>query len=168
MTVVIDRQAQVLLKKAAEDEAVTLRPGAPDAPFGFHVQQALEKLLKALLSQLSIQYRLSHNLSSLVNLVQKSGEGLPNTVIAFSQLETFAVFNRYDEIPEFHVLDRSRCHRNRPHPPRAYRGPYRRALRDALAPSATIEPSACRAAELNPRCAGRVKVLCSQTICRKL
>jgi hypothetical protein len=27
-------------------------------------------------------------------------------VIEFSQLDSFAVFNRYDEIPEFHILDR--------------------------------------------------------------
>ena len=33
MTAGIDRQAQVLLIKAAEDEAVTLLPGIPEGPF---------------------------------------------------------------------------------------------------------------------------------------
>jgi len=35
-----------------------------------------------------------------------SGEILPKTVVEFSQLDSFAVFNRYDDIPEFHILDR--------------------------------------------------------------
>jgi hypothetical protein len=106
MTTAIDKQAQVLLAKAAEDEAVVCLAGVPDGPFGFHVQQAVEKLLKALLSQLSIQYKLSHDLNYLVNLLQTSGEVLPKTVTEFSDLDSFAVFNRYDDIPEFHVLDR--------------------------------------------------------------
>jgi hypothetical protein len=41
-----------------------------------------------------------------VNLLRASGEVLPDPVIEFSQLDSFAVFNRYDEIPEFHILDR--------------------------------------------------------------
>jgi len=107
MTKGIDKQAQVLLTKAAEDEAVVHLTAVPDGPFGFHVQQAVEKLLKALLSQLSVPYKYSHDLNYLVRLLQTSGEVLPNTVIAFSQLDSFAVFNRYDEIPEFHILDRA-------------------------------------------------------------
>jgi hypothetical protein len=63
MTAGIDKQAQVLLVKASEDEAVALLHGVPDGPFGFHVQQAVEKLLKALLSQLSIRYQFSHDLN---------------------------------------------------------------------------------------------------------
>ncbi len=106
MTPGIDKQAQVLLVKASEDEAVALLHGVPDGPFGFHVQHAVEKLLKALLSQLSIRYQFSHDLNYLVNLVRASGEVPPNPVIEFSQLDSFAVFNRYDEIPEFHILDR--------------------------------------------------------------
>jgi hypothetical protein len=106
MTAGVDKQAQVLLVKAAEDEAVACLAGVPDGPFGFHVQQAVEKLLKALLSQLSIPYRLSHDLNYLVNLLQSGGEMLPKTVVDFSQLDSFAVFNRYDEVPEFHILDR--------------------------------------------------------------
>jgi HEPN domain-containing protein len=97
----MDKQAQVLIAKAAEDEAVVHLAAVPDGPFGFHAQQAVEKLLKALLSQLTVQYRYSHDLNYLVNLLQTSGEVLPSTVIAFSQLDSFAVFNRYDEIPEF-------------------------------------------------------------------
>ena len=48
-------QARLFLNKAAEDEslldAVLALPGVSDAIFGFHCQQAAEKLLKARLSQ---------------------------------------------------------------------------------------------------------------------
>lgn len=106
MRAAIDKQAETLLTKAAEDEAVVLLPGVPDGPFGFHVQQAVEKLLKALLSQLSMEYRFTHDLSYLVNQLEASGEALPKMVVEFSELESFAVFNRYDAVPEFQVLDR--------------------------------------------------------------
>jgi HEPN domain len=105
MTAGIDRQAQVLLIKAAEDEAVILLPGIPEGPFGFHVQQAVEKLLKALLSQLSIEYKLIHDLDYLADLLEVAGEVLPDRLVDFSKIGTFAVRNRYDEIPEFRVLD---------------------------------------------------------------
>jgi hypothetical protein len=107
MTAGIDRQADVLLTKAAEDEAVLLLSGVPEGPFGFHVQQAVEKLLKALLSQLSIEYKLIHDLDYLTALLKDAGEVLPDTLVDFSKIGTFAVRNRYDEIPEFQVLDRT-------------------------------------------------------------
>lgn len=103
----IDKHAQVLLIKAAEDEAVLSLSGVPDGPFGFHVQQAIEKLLKALLSQLCIEYRLTHDLNYLESQVESAGEALPKPLEALSKIGTFAVTNRYDDIPEFHVLDRS-------------------------------------------------------------
>jgi HEPN domain len=107
MTAGIDRQAGVLLTKAAEDEAVLLLSGVPEGPFGFHVQQSVEKLLKALLSQLAIEYKLIHDLDYLTALLKDAGEVLPDTLVDFSKIGTFAVRNRYDEIPEFHVLDRT-------------------------------------------------------------
>ena len=103
----IDRQAQVLLIKAAEDETVLAAPGIPDGPFGFHVQQAIEKLLKALLSQLSVEYRFTHDLNHLESQLIAAGEVLPKPLEKMSKIGTFAVTNRYDDIPEFHVLDRS-------------------------------------------------------------
>jgi hypothetical protein len=105
MTAGIDRQAQVLLQKAADDEAVILMPGIPEGPFGFHVQQAVEKLLKALLCQLSIEYRFTHDLDQLELQLKDAGEALPAGLDNFSKIGTFAVTHRYDEIPEFRVLD---------------------------------------------------------------
>jgi hypothetical protein len=95
------------MTKSAEDETIVLLTGVPDGPFGFHVQQAIEKLLKALLSQLSIEYQFTHNLNYLESLLTGAGEVLPKPLEELSKIGTFAVTNRYDDIPEFHVLDRA-------------------------------------------------------------
>ena len=42
-------QAQILLIKAAEDEAALHADGNPESVLGYHAQQAVEKLIKALL-----------------------------------------------------------------------------------------------------------------------
>jgi HEPN domain-containing protein len=47
--------AEILLAKAAEDESLVIAsletPGISDSIVGFHTQQAVEKLLKALLQR---------------------------------------------------------------------------------------------------------------------
>jgi HEPN domain-containing protein len=96
----------VLLIKAAEDERMLDWEGAPDGPFGFHVQQAIEKLIKALLTQLEIEFPFTHNLNYLAKQLEKAGENLPIEVGALSNIGTYAVTHRYDDIPEFIVLDR--------------------------------------------------------------
>ena len=58
-------QAQILLIKAAEDETALHVTGNPDSILGFHAQQAVEKLIKALLSELSVPFELTHNLGRL-------------------------------------------------------------------------------------------------------
>ena len=63
-------QALLFLKKAAEDEAlldaVLTVETVADATFGFHCQQASEKLLKALLSELCIRFQRTHDLQELM------------------------------------------------------------------------------------------------------
>jgi len=54
-------QAQMLLIKAAEDEVALQVDGNPESVVGFHAQQAVEKLIKALLSALSVPLELTHN-----------------------------------------------------------------------------------------------------------
>jgi hypothetical protein len=53
--------ARLLLRKAAQDEFVLLKlipdPASPDEMIGFHAQQAIEKMLKAVLAAKAIQYR---------------------------------------------------------------------------------------------------------------
>lgn len=103
----IEKQAELLLRKAADDEVMARFPGAPDGPFGFEVQQTIEKLLKALLSQLGVEFRFTHDLEYLTNRLEAYGEKLPQTAIEFAKIQSFAVVHRYDDIPEVAVLDRA-------------------------------------------------------------
>jgi HEPN domain-containing protein len=96
-------RAQVLLLKAAEDEQVIGATGIADSVRGFHAQQAVEKLLKALLAQLDIPVDRTHRLERLVTVLLASGETLPETTLPLSELNDFAVFYRYDLIFEYAV-----------------------------------------------------------------
>jgi hypothetical protein len=89
-------QAQVLLIKASEDEAALHAIGNPDAVLGFHAQQAVEKLLKSLISARSVPFELTHNLVRLTKVLNDLGETLPATPIAIPDLNDFAVEYRYD------------------------------------------------------------------------
>jgi hypothetical protein len=89
-------QAQILLIKAAEDEAALHANGNPDTILGFHAQQAIEKLLKALLSQIAAPFELTHNLSRLQAILIAAGETLPITPLPLGELNDFAVVYRYD------------------------------------------------------------------------
>ena len=67
--------ARVMLQ-AAERDLLTLRhmnSRVPDESFGFHVQQAAEKALKALLALLGRKYPLTHNLYDLFALLDEEG-----------------------------------------------------------------------------------------------
>lgn len=105
MTPGIDKEAELLLAKVAEDEAV-LAADVPDGPFGFHVQQAVEKLLKALLCQLAVKYRRTHDLGYLTQLLQDHGETVPSGPVAIAEIESFGISYRYDALPETDALDR--------------------------------------------------------------
>ena len=89
-------QAEVLLIKASEDETALYATGNPDAVLGFHAQQAVEKLLKALISARSVPFELTHNLVRLAKVWHDLGETLPATPIALPDLNDFAVEYRYD------------------------------------------------------------------------
>lgn len=66
-------QALLFLKKAQEDEALLAEifssPRVSDEIFGFHCQQAAEKLLKALLSELAVEFPRTHNLRLLMDML---------------------------------------------------------------------------------------------------
>jgi hypothetical protein len=89
-------QAEVLLIKASEDEAALHGTGNPDAVLGFHAQQAVEKLLKALISARSVAFELTHNLLRLEKSLRDLGESLPQTPVTLSDLSDFAVEYRYE------------------------------------------------------------------------
>jgi HEPN domain-containing protein len=73
-------QAQILLIKAVEDETALHSEGSPESIIGFHAQPAIEKLIKALLSELSVPFELTHNLGRLQIALEAAGERLPTTL----------------------------------------------------------------------------------------
>lgn len=94
-------EAQVLLLKAAEDESALDAPCLSDAILGFHAQQAVEKLMKALLSQLNVPFEKTHNLDRLLVALTAVGESMPATPIPLDELTDFAVVYRYDLLFQF-------------------------------------------------------------------
>ena len=65
-----------VMYRAAERDVLTLRSMTADAPvesFGFHVQQAAEKALKAWLALLGETYPLTHSIETLLDLLDDRG-----------------------------------------------------------------------------------------------
>ena len=65
-----DTKCARLMYRAAERDVLTLRSMTADAPvesFGFHVQQAAEKALKAWLALLGEKYPLTHSIETLLD-----------------------------------------------------------------------------------------------------
>lgn len=95
--------SRALVEKAAQDEFVVDQiidlPQSPDEVIGFHLQQAAEKLLKALLCSLGVHYRRTHNLGELMHLLGKSGISLPRELDSLRDLTPYATDWRYDLIP---------------------------------------------------------------------
>jgi HEPN domain-containing protein len=93
-------QALLYLKKAVEDEVlldeVLASPRVSDTVIGFHCQQAAEKLLKALLSNLMVRFRRTHDLRELMDLLTDSGHTLPEALADLDILTPYAVEFRYE------------------------------------------------------------------------
>jgi len=96
--------ATLLLRKAAQDQYVLEKmlddPLAPVEIFGFHAQQAAEKLLKAVLVLARRPYPRTHRLTELIDLIRQSGITLPERFEELRILSPFAVEFRYDILPE--------------------------------------------------------------------
>jgi HEPN domain-containing protein len=67
-----------------------------DEIFGFHVQQTVEKSLKAWLAFLGVEYPLKHDLSMLLTLLEKQNIDV-ETYWDFVEFNAFAVEFRYGE-----------------------------------------------------------------------
>jgi hypothetical protein len=98
-------QAQILLVKATEDEMALGAPNLSDSILGFHAQQGVEKLIKALLAQLNVDFEKTHDLERLQTALAALGESLPPTPIPLDQLSDFAVVYRYDLLFQFDSPD---------------------------------------------------------------
>lgn len=72
------KQARALLEAAKRDYSALRGMGNADVfadeIFGFHAEQAVEKLLKALLALLGQPYPATHDLARLVDMLKEHGE----------------------------------------------------------------------------------------------
>ncbi len=84
------------------DQMLTLARNSEDASdesFGFHVQQAAEKCLKAWIALLGEEYPLTHEIRVLIDRIRRQDE----TVSEFADLARFSPFAvqfRYEPVPE--------------------------------------------------------------------
>jgi len=101
---------RMLLHKAAQDEAVLAKlagdPQFDDETLGFHAQQAVEKLLKAWLSYLEVDYPKVHRIETLLDLLGTKGKSLPEDLAGVTRLTPFATVFRYDDLPLAADVDR--------------------------------------------------------------
>jgi len=77
-----------------------------DEIFGFHAQQATEKLLKCWLSLDGFVYPRSHDLEHLIRLLVEHGSLVPDCFYALIDLNDFSVQFRY-EIFDEEAIDRA-------------------------------------------------------------
>ncbi len=105
--------AVLMLVKAAQDEAAADHlihvPAVGEETVGFHLQQAAEKLLKAVLAERDIPYELSHNLLYLLQLLEAGGARPPAEMQELGILNPFAVAFRYDLLPDVSSFDREKA-----------------------------------------------------------
>jgi HEPN domain-containing protein len=81
-----------------------------DEIFGFHVQQAVEKALKAWLCALGGPFPRTHDLDELGALLEETGQELPEFLSPVLEFTDFAVAFRYDAFPEMEGdIDRRDC-----------------------------------------------------------
>jgi HEPN domain-containing protein len=95
--------AQVSLQKAEQDRHAMNRLlddlSVADEVIGFHAQQAVEKMIKAVLAYRAIEYRRTHQLEELVAILQDSRISYPPELSEAVSLTPFAVEFRYDVLP---------------------------------------------------------------------
>lgn len=68
-----------------------------DDVFGFHIQQAVEKLLKAWIAARSEEYKPTHNLNVLISKLESMGEDM-EVLWQLADLNDFAVEFRYEPL----------------------------------------------------------------------
>jgi HEPN domain-containing protein len=81
-----------------------------DEIFGFHVQQAVEKALKAWLCCLGVSFPKTHDLDELGALLEDAGQAIPDFASSLLEFTDFAVTFRYDAFPDMEAdVDRHDC-----------------------------------------------------------
>ncbi|MDZ4799456.1 MAG: HEPN domain-containing protein [Bryobacteraceae bacterium] len=104
-------QALLFLRKAAQDEslldAVLESDSVSDEVIGFHCQQAAEKMLKALLSDLGAVFHKTHELGALMDSLARSGAPMPGEFENLDALTPFGAVYRYDDYDGTESLNRT-------------------------------------------------------------
>jgi HEPN domain-containing protein len=78
--------------------------------FGFHVQQAVEKALKAWLCSLGVPFPRTHDLDELGALLEEAGQEIPEFLPSLLEFTDFAVIFRYEAFPDLEGdIDRYNC-----------------------------------------------------------
>ncbi|HPC93940.1 MAG TPA: HEPN domain-containing protein [Sedimentisphaerales bacterium] len=78
--------------------------------FGFHVQQAVEKVLKAWLCALDVSFPRTHDLEELGALLEEAGREVPEFVAELLEFTDFAVAFRYEAFSDLDAdIDRRDC-----------------------------------------------------------
>src|SRR4030042_1133299 len=97
-------QAKIFLDIAARDYRALCGMEDPetfsDEIFGFHVQQAVEKSLKAWLCLVGASFPKIHDLDELGALLEKAGQEIPKFLHGLLDFTDFAVAFRYEAFPE--------------------------------------------------------------------
>lgn len=100
---------ELLLNAARQDlsaaQALAATPGLGDAVVGFHAQQAVEKALKAVLSVQCVEFRRTHDIAWLMDLLSDSTDLVPPYADWLDELNPYAVDARYGGFGEG-ALDR--------------------------------------------------------------
>ncbi|MBN1294983.1 MAG: HEPN domain-containing protein [Candidatus Latescibacteria bacterium] len=95
-------QYEIFLKKARSDLALAKigynahDSGVDQATLIFHLQQAAEKLIKAILAFSEVHFEKTHDIRMLMDLCVRSGIELPHYVKKLMELNPYAVIGRYD------------------------------------------------------------------------
>jgi HEPN domain-containing protein len=101
--------ARLLLSRAAEDEAAAreLLPvdRVTDAIIAFHAQQAVEKVLKAVLASREVEFPFTHDLRALEEQCASNGITIPSELDDLDLLTPYAARARY-EAPDPATVDR--------------------------------------------------------------
>lgn len=102
------QHAHRLLRKARSDltaaRALADDPDQGDDVIGFHVQQTVEKSVKAVLASLDVDSPRTHDIDFLVRQVAKHDISVPNALLEARWVTMWGVFTRYDDLET--VLDR--------------------------------------------------------------
>ena len=87
--------------------AVIASDKVSDEVIGFHCQQAAEKMLKALLSDLGAAFHKTHELGALMDSLARSGAPLPGEFENLDVLTPFGAVYRYDDYDGTEPLNRA-------------------------------------------------------------